>query len=75
MGGKPISESEIVIRKDTQYRIESAEYIRKTDNSIYPPSDYFEGTEYSWPNNPPPNCYPGKDVQGHWLIKLVEILR
>ena len=72
MGGKFVSESEIVMRKGTQYRIKSADFIR--NDKIFPSPDYFEGTDFSWPDNPPPNWYPGKSEAGYWLIKLSEVL-
>jgi hypothetical protein len=71
MGGKSISESEVVMRKGTTYKVKSATYYDRKGN-VFPPSDYFEGTDFSWPSNPPPNWYPGSDISGHWEIHLEE---
>lgn len=71
MGGKPISESEVVLRKGTIYKIKETQYYTKNGDK-FPPSDYFEGTDYNWPDNPPSNWWPGKDMSGYWKITLEE---
>lgn len=71
MGGKLISESEIIIKKNTQYRIKSNRFFKENGKEFS--NDYFEGTEFSWPDNPPPNWYPSKDFLGYYEITLEEI--
>jgi hypothetical protein len=72
MGGKSIAEHEIIIRQGTRYQVGGLRFI-KSDGTQFPPPDYFEGTDYSWPGNPPPDWHPGKDTRGHYVMSLKEI--
>jgi len=79
MGGKLISESEIIIRMGTTYEITGSEYTITRDG--YEPvvfnqenfPDYWSGTEYSWNNFPPKDDFNiRKDYKGYTTIYLKE---
>jgi len=71
-GYNPIEEQEVVLLKDTIYKVISHEYIKQS-GTVMDWDWYFEGSEYSYPNNVPIGWYPGKDISGYWKIKIKEI--
>jgi len=73
MGGHSIDEAEIILRKGTEYNIESWDYIREDTGKPFDFDNYFEETEFSKDNLPEGFMPHHEIVSGLYVFKLKEV--
>lgn len=74
-GGRSVNEREIILRKGTRYRVVGVRFVLAS-GEVFDSAAFFRGTNYSWPENPPPLSEfkgPHEFRKGHYEFALIEV--